>query len=87
MKGLKIEMHGIKGEMKKLNSFLAALKSELVKDGYINSVEEEFNLEMDKNNTKVNDVFVAPQNHERYMKLYRKHFDKEIDGTIKINRD
>jgi chromosome segregation ATPase len=87
MKGLKIEMHGLNGEMKKLNSFLAELKSELVKDGYINSVEEEFNLEMDKSNTKVNEVFVAPKNHEQYIKLYRRHFDKEIDGTIKINKD
>jgi chromosome segregation ATPase len=87
MKGLKIEMHGLKGEMKKLNSFLDELKSELVKDSYINSVEDEFKLEMDKNNTKVNDGYVTPQNHEQYKKLYKRHFDKEIDRTIKINRD
>ena len=87
MKGLKIEMYGLKGEMKKLNLFLDELKSELVKDGYINSVEDEFKLEMDKNNTKVNDVYVKSQNHEQYKKLYKRHFDKEIDGTIKINRD
>jgi len=87
MKGLKIEMHGLKREMKKLNSFLDELKLELVKDGYINSIEDEFKLEMDKNNTKVNDVFVTPQNHEQYKKLYKRHFDKEIDGTIKINKD
>ncbi|MDP2364915.1 MAG: hypothetical protein Q8M94_14245, partial [Ignavibacteria bacterium] len=56
MKGLKIEIHDMKGEMSKLNSFLDELKSELVKDSYINSVEEEFNLEMDKNSTKINGV-------------------------------
>jgi len=87
MKGLKIEMHGLKGETKKLNSFLDELKPELVKDGYITSVDKDFDLDMDKFNTKVNGVYVAPENHERYKKLYKKHFDKNIDVTIKINKD
>ncbi|MBK7631953.1 MAG: hypothetical protein IPJ23_14845 [Ignavibacteriales bacterium] len=85
--GIKIEMHDLKGEMKKFNSFLDELKLELVKDGYINSVDEDFDLEMDKNNTKVNDVYVTHEKHEQYKKLYKRHFDKEIDGTIKISED
>ena len=87
MKGLKIEMHDLKGEMKKLNAFLDDLKSELVKDGYIKSVDEEINLEMDKDYTKINDVNVKAEDHTKYKELYKRHFDKEIDGTIKINRD
>ena len=87
MKGLKIEIHDLKGEMKKLHSFLDELKAELVNDGYINSVEEEFNLEMDKDYTKINDVKVKTEDHTKYIELYKRHFDKEIDGTIKINKD
>jgi len=87
MKGLKIEMHGLNGEMKKLNSFLDELKSELVKDGYINSVDEEYDLEMNSTITKVNDRVVKQEDHKKYLDIYKKHFDKEIDGTIKINRD
>ena len=87
MKGLRIEMHDLKGEMKKLNSFIDELKLELVNDGYINSVEEEFNLEMDKDYTKINDVKVKSEDHPKYKELYKRHFDKEIDGTIKIQRD
>ena len=87
MKGLKIEMHDLKGEMKKLNAFLDDLKSELVKDGYMKSAEEEINFEMDKDYTKVNDVNVKAEDHTKYKELYKRHFDKEIDGTIKINRD
>jgi chromosome segregation ATPase len=87
MKGLKIEMHDLKGEMKKLNSFLKELKTELVKDGYLNSVEDQFDLEMNKDYIKVNDVNVKAEDHTKYKELYKKHFDKEIDGTIKINRD
>ena len=87
MKGLKIEMHGLKGEMKKLNSFLDELKSELVKDGYLSSENEEYNLEMNSTITKVNDRVVKQEQHKKYLEIYKKHFDKDIDGKIKINRE
>lgn len=87
MKGLKIEMHDLKGEMKKLNNFLDELKSELVKDDYINSVDEEFNLEMNKDYTKIDNVNVKIEHHKKYNELYKRHFDKEIEGTISINKD
>jgi len=80
-------MHDLNGEMKKLNSFLEELKSELVKDGYLNSTEEDYNLEMNESGTKVNDNDVKIDHHKKYKELYKKHFDKEIDGTIKINKD
>lgn len=87
MKGLKIEMHDMKGEVKKLNSFLEELKSELVQDGYLNSNDEEYDLEMNSAITKVNDRVVKQEQHKKYLEIYKKHFDKNIDGTIKINRD
>lgn len=87
MGGLRIEMHDLKGEMKKLNEFLDDLKAELVKDGYINSTDEEFNLEIDKDKTEVNGNNVKQADHLKYKELYKKHFDKELDGTFKISRD
>lgn len=87
LKGLKIEMHGLKGEMKKLNSFLDELKSEFVKDGYLNSENEEYDLEMNSAITKINDRVVNQEQHKKYLEIYRKHFFKDIDGTIKIKRD
>lgn len=87
MKGLKIEMHGLKGEMKKLNSFLDELKLELIIDGYLNSENEEYDLEMNSVITKVNDSVVNQEHHKKYLDIYKRHFEKEIDGTIKINRD
>ena len=87
MKGLKIEIHDMKGEMNKLNSFLEELKVELVKDGYINSIEEEYDLEMSSIITKVNDRIVKQEQHEKYIEIYKRHFDKNVDGTIKINRE
>ena len=73
--------------MKKLNLFLDDLKSELVKDGYLNSTEEDYDLEISADYTKINDVGVKKEDHKKYKELYKKHFDKEIDGTIKIKRD
>lgn len=37
--------------------------------------------------TKVNNVEVKDLDHKKYKKLYKKYFNKEIDGTIKIKRD
>jgi len=87
MKGLKIEMHDFNSETKKLNAFLSELKSYLVKDGYLNSDSEEYDLEMNSVITKVNDRVVKQGHHKKYLELYKKHFDKNIDVTIKINRD
>lgn len=87
MKGLKIDISDLKVEMKRLNAFLDELKPELVNDGYINSVDEEFDLEMSKDKTEVNGKSVKPEDHLKYKKLYEKCFDKELDGTFRINRD
>lgn len=87
LKGLKIEIHDNKGELKKLNLFLDDLKSELEKDGYIKSEEDDFNLEMSPEKTLIQNIEVKKEDHKKYKELYKKHFDKEIDGTIKIDRD
>lgn len=87
MKGIKIEMHDLKGGMKKLDSFWDELKSELVKDGYIKSENEKFRLEMNAAFTKVNDRVVKPEHQKKYLELYKSYFDKEIEGTIKIDKD
>jgi hypothetical protein len=73
--------------MKKLNSFLDDLKSELVKDGYIKSENEKFDLEMNASFTKVNDRVVKPEHQKKYLDLYKSYFNKVIEGTIKINKD
>lgn len=87
MKGLKIEMDGLKSEMKNLKDFMSALKSDLVKDGYINSTEEEIDLRMNKDKTEVNGKEVRPEDHKKYLELYQKYFNKELEGTFHINKD
>jgi chromosome segregation ATPase len=87
MKDLRVDMHDLKGEMKNLNEFLADLKTELVKDGYIGSVDEEFDLEMSLDKTEINGTPVKQVDHNKYKEVYKKYFNKEIDGTFKIKKD
>lgn len=87
LKGLKIEISGVKTEMKKLNQFLEELKTELIKDGYLNSEEEDYSLEISDSQTKVNGTVVKQSDHEKYKELYKKIFKKDIEGKIKIEND
>ena len=87
LKGMKIDLKDLKGDMKKLNLFIDELKSELVADGYIKSKNEDYDLEMSKEKTIVNNIPVKEEHHKNYLNIYKRHFDKEIDGTIKIKRD
>ena len=87
MKGLKIEISDVGKEVKKLNKFLKELKSELVEDGYLNSDDEDYSLEMDANKTIINGVEAKKSDHQKYKDLYEDVFDKEIDGKIKIKNN
>lgn len=87
MKGLKVEIKGKNGELKKLNSFLDELKKEFAKDGYIKSIDDEIFLEMDKDQTIINKKTARKEDHKKYYELFKRYFDKEIDGTIKIEKD
>jgi hypothetical protein len=87
LKGLKIEIQDLKGEMKKHKAFLDELKPVLVKDGYLDSVDEELDLEMNANSTEVNGTKVKDSDHLKYKEIYKKYFDKDIDGTFKIKSD
>ena len=84
MGDLSHEMDNLDKEMKNLNSFLAAVKVELVKDGLIKSSDEEFEMELSPSRMKVNDEKVADNLLEKYKTLYKKYFDKEIEGKIKF---
>jgi chromosome segregation ATPase len=87
MNGLRVEIHDLDGDMKKLNKFLADLKTELVKDGYISSIDEKFDLEMGPDKTTINEIPVKQADHNKYKKIYKRYFNKEIDGTFKIKKD
>lgn len=84
MGDLSDEMDNLDNEMKNLNSFLEAVKVELVKDRLIKSSDEEFEMELSPSRMKVNNEKVAGNLLEKYKSLYKKYFNKEIEGNIKF---
>jgi len=84
MGNLSEEMKELDKEMKILNKFLDEVKSELFKDGLIKSTKEEFEYELTATEMKVNGEKVSDELHLKYKELYKKHFNKELDGKIKI---
>ena len=53
----------------------------------INISQNNDSLKMSPGKTLINNIAVKKEDHEKYKELYKKHFDKELDGTIKIDRD
>ena len=77
---LDINMDDLNKELKKLDAFMDELREELVKDGYINNTDEEFELDLSRNHMTVNGERLPEDLFEKYKRLYETHFGKEIDG-------
>ena len=77
---LDINMDDLNKELKKLDAFMDELREELVKDGYINNTDEEFELDLSRNHMTVNGERLPEDLFEKYKRLYKTHFGKEIDG-------
>lgn len=84
IKGLDSDMKTLSIEMEKLDGFLKEMKSELVKDGYIKSEDEEINLMMKDGSITINGEELLPEHQNKYSELYEKHFDKKMKSDFKI---
>lgn len=84
MDDLSLEMKDLDKEMKNLNSFLDAVKSELVKDNLIDSADEDLELELNSTEMKVNDKKVPADLFEKYKKMYEDHFNKKLTKGMKF---
>jgi chromosome segregation ATPase len=84
LKGLDSDMKALSLEMEKLGGFIKEIKSELVKDGYINSEDEKINLMMQDELIIINGKELSPEHQKKYSDIYEKHFDKKINGDFKI---
>ncbi|MFC2103251.1 hypothetical protein ACFLSS_02365 [Bacteroidota bacterium] len=85
MGDLEIDMEDLKGELKKLNSFMDDLKSELKNDALIDDVDEDVDLILNKDEMKVDGKKVSDELHQKYLDLYEEHFDKSIEDGFSIN--
>lgn len=84
LKDLKIDMSGLREKMKQLKGFLKEMKSELIKDGYLNEDDENFDMEFTKDKLEINGERLPDNLLEKYKKLYKSHFGKEPNDTFRI---
>lgn len=87
MKRLESEMEELDANLKKLDGFMEELKNELLKDGYIDSPDGEFEMELDKDSMKVNSHSVTGSDLDKYLSIYKKHFGKYPEEKIRIHTD
>lgn len=84
MKDLKIDMSHLKEKMKELKGFLKDVRSELVKDGYLNENDDDFDLNFTKDKIEINGKKLPDNLLEKYKRIYKEHFGKEIDDCFRI---
>ena len=84
MKDLKIDMSHLKEKMKALKGFLKDVKSELIKDGYLDKNTDDFDLDFTKDKIEVNGKKLPDNLLEKYKKIYKDHFGKEINDSFRI---
>lgn len=84
MKELNIKMDYLKEKIKAMNGFLHDVKAELIKDGYLNENDDDYNLDFTKDRIIVNGKKLPDNLLEKYKKIYKKHFGKEINDRFRI---
>ena len=84
MKDLKINLSHLKEKMKALKGFLKDVRSELVKDGYLDENDNDFDLNFTKDKIEVNGKRLPDNLLEKYKRIYKEHFGKEINDRFRI---
>ncbi len=79
IKDVHINMETLDKDLKKLDSFIDEMKSELVKDNLIDSADEKVDIELNSNEMNVNGKKVDGQLLDKYKKMYKEHFGKELE--------
>jgi chromosome segregation ATPase len=79
LKDVKVDMKDLDIELDKLEGFIDVIKSELNSDGLINDVNEEFELELNKDKMVINGKPVPDELFRKYKDMYEEHFDKKLD--------
>lgn len=79
-----IELKKNAAEHKKTKSFVNELKEELVKDGYLDSIDSELRFKMNDDKISVNGQDLPKELVSKYKELFKKHHERDFDGQILI---
>ncbi len=86
MSTMKIELGGLKKELKFLKHFFHDLRDGLVDDGYLESDDQDFDLELTKTKMVVDGKRLSDKTHQKYLELYKEHYGKELDDEFNISK-
>ena len=78
IKDVHININMLDKDLKKLDSFIDDMKSELVKDKLINSTDEKIDVDLNSKEMTVNGKKVNNQLLEKYKDMYKEHFGKDL---------
>ena len=75
---VRIHLRDLDKKLEKLNGFIDDLKQELIKDNLIENESDKLELEISKDEMKVNGKEVPEELFKKYKKMYEDHFDKKL---------
>jgi bla regulator protein blaR1 len=85
MADLKIELTGLKKELRVLKRFMHNLKEGLVDDGYLEDDDDDFDLDLSREEMILNGKQLPESAHKKYLKLYKEHFGEELEDEFRIS--
>lgn len=85
MKDIKIDMSKLRVKLKQLKEFMIDVRSELVKDGYLNDEDEDFDMDFSKDKLEINGHRLPDNLLKKYKDIYKEHFGKEISNNFRIS--
>ncbi|UCH64430.1 MAG: hypothetical protein JSW63_07275 [Ignavibacterium sp.] len=84
LKDIKIELRDI-DDLSLLGKFMKELKLEMKNDGLIEDENEEINLKLNKDEIILNGERVPDELFQKYIELYKDHFNKELGDEFSIH--
>jgi hypothetical protein len=78
IKDVHINIDVLDKDLKKLDSFIDDLKTEMVEDKLIDSKNEKVDVELNSNEMIVNGKTVDNHLLEKYKNMYKEHFGKDL---------
>ena len=84
LKDLKIDLKDLDIELDKLDGFMEDLREELESDGLRDNKEDDFDLNLNKDEMLINGEPVPDDLFNKYKDMYEEHFGKKLDGDHKL---
>jgi hypothetical protein len=80
LKDLEIDLKDLDVELEKLDSFMDALREELESDGLIDNKEDDFSMELNKDEMLIDGKPVPDRFFNKYKDMYEEHLGRVLDN-------